>query len=371
MAIPKLSDLVLYVNKKLTGNDWNTNFQKIINWFTDGKTEIKVKSVEISSDGGLINNGSTQQSGNVDVDGNITASGNITAGGVISGDGSGLYNLESAKMFPYVPWCVNSGNKDDEGNGDLISATSIVNDNVIIGYTIAFKVDNDTVYGKIGATTASGEHFFISSLQNDTISALNTETFYFLKKGELFTTKLENIKIFRQKIAPTGADAVNNNIWLDTSSEVLVCKKYKDGVWEEWDYVPLGKVVTAASLDTEPTITTFVFNQNEYNVNSYSEVITTIYDKATKFPNYAGGYQVAYSSNNTPVGWTATADGWIRGVFSSGMFSDDIWLRINNVDIVRGSRSGISFFVIGLLPIKKGDYVEVRNGAVAYFYPNR
>ena len=42
MAFPKITDLVTYINRKLTGNDWNTNWQKIVNWLSLGTTDIKV-----------------------------------------------------------------------------------------------------------------------------------------------------------------------------------------------------------------------------------------------------------------------------------------------------------------------------------------
>jgi len=376
MAIPTISDLVLYVNKKLTGNDWNTNWRKLINWLTDGKTDIKVKSLEISAEGGLINNGSVQQSGNLSIDGNITASGNITISGtgIFTGNGSGLYNLTAAKMFPYVPWCINSGNRNVSGDGDLIRVTAITSDDVITGYTVDFNVGTGT-YGNIGATSASGEHFTITSLTSETISSANTEYFIFVKKGETFVTILENIKFFRQKIAPTGDDVVNNYVWLDTSCESLVCRKYSStaGEWEEWDYVPMGKIVTT-SLSTAPTITTFPFNQNEYSVNAYSDVITTIYDKATKYPNYASIRQVLNVQDNGSGTWTVDSDGWVVAKMVANFGNFDTVIKINNVsifgDVANRVLSGSEQHLVGPYPVKTGD-VLYAHWATFWHFTNR
>lgn len=271
MAIPTISDLVLYVNKALTGNDWNTNWRKVINWLTDGKTDIKVKSLEIAEGGELINNGSIQQSGDLNVTGALTVGGNITTDGTITGDGSGLYNVSASSNFPFTPFAINAGYRDANGNGDLISATAVVSGGVTTGYTIAFKVDNDLTYGKIKATSASGEHFVIAALNSETITS-NGTFYFFIKSGETFVTTLStgvtpSIDVYRQPTAPT---AVENNVWLDTSQEKLVCKKYSSGgQWETWDYVPLGKIVVdnIGTASATATVTTFLFNNNGYAVN--------------------------------------------------------------------------------------------------------
>ena len=45
MAIPSINNLVTYVNTKLTGLQWNSNWQQIVNWFTDGNSDITVNNV--------------------------------------------------------------------------------------------------------------------------------------------------------------------------------------------------------------------------------------------------------------------------------------------------------------------------------------
>ena len=113
MAIPKISDLVLYVNKAIRGVDWNTNWQKIINWLTGGDADLNVKSVTTDS---ITNNGTISSDG-LNVNGDADISGNLNVGGVISGDGSGLTGVQSVSTIAYTPFVVNKGyvgrNSDD------------------------------------------------------------------------------------------------------------------------------------------------------------------------------------------------------------------------------------------------------------------
>lgn len=319
MAKPNIKDLVMYVNKKITGNDWNTNWQKIINWFTDGKADIKVKSIELSSNGGIVNNGSLTQNGNLTVDGNVEAN-DIKANGKIEGDGSGLYNLVTQGVQAFTPFCVNDGHKDSvSGNGDLISATAITEGGDIVKFDIAFKVDTGTTYGKIRATTAEGSTFMLEQLNGDELAA-NGTFYYFISQGQTAITRLANITIHRQ---PTQPPSTINDVWLDTSSENLVVKKCNDnGIYEKWDYVPLGKVTVAniGSASATATVETFAFNANGYDVKMSGKyfnpmqksvaIVDTYFNASTKqwYRVYSdgwceqGGYENSISGGiGTPV----------------------------------------------------------------------
>jgi hypothetical protein len=78
MAIPRITDFVRYINRKLTGINWNNNLQKIINWFTDGTADVSFNTIQTTDD--------------ITVGGDLTATGNITANKFI-GDGSEISNL--------------------------------------------------------------------------------------------------------------------------------------------------------------------------------------------------------------------------------------------------------------------------------------
>jgi len=99
MATPSINDLLRYVNKKITGTYWNTNFQKIVNWFSDGNTDINIKSANITND--------------LNVGGDIDTTGSITAGNKFYGDGSSLTGLnEWRKNFIINGICTIKNNAD-------------------------------------------------------------------------------------------------------------------------------------------------------------------------------------------------------------------------------------------------------------------
>ena len=50
MAIPSINDFITYINTKLTGTNWNSNLQKIVDWFTDGNTDMSIKSLVTTGD---------------------------------------------------------------------------------------------------------------------------------------------------------------------------------------------------------------------------------------------------------------------------------------------------------------------------------
>lgn len=263
MNFPNIKDLIMYVNKALSGQEWNSNWQKIINWLTDGKTDIKVKSIELSSSGGIVNNGSLTQSGNLSVDGNLEVS------GTIAGDGSNLYNLKTQGVQAFTPFCVNNGYKDlSTGNGDLIVATPVTESTNIVRFDITFKVDSGTTYGKLKATTAAGNTFELDQLVYNSALAANGSFNFFIGSGQQVAVAYKNT-IYRQPFAPTST-LNTNDVWLDTSGENLVSYKYtEEGTWEKWDFLPIGKVVVAniGTASATATVTTFIFNWNGYNVN--------------------------------------------------------------------------------------------------------
>lgn len=286
--IPTIKDLVMYVNKALDSVAWNTNWQKVVNWLTSGNYDIKVKNLEISEGGGITNNGDLTQNGNLTVNGNLEAE-EIKAN-FFEGDGSKLYNLVTQGVQAFTPFCINKGYFHD-GYADLITRTPVTEGSNIVRFDINFKVDSGTTFGKIKATTAGGTTFELEQLNSDVL-ATNGTFYYFISQGEEVVTRLSNITIYRQSKTPS--DNTINNVWLDTSGEELVCKKLSEaGVWEKWDYVPLGKVVienigTASATSSGET---FLYNWNGYNIvipdcqnlqtNQYPRVVVKTWTSGT------------------------------------------------------------------------------------------
>ncbi|MBO7713892.1 MAG: hypothetical protein J6S85_10010 [Methanobrevibacter sp.] len=254
--LPSIKDLAMYVNKKLTELDWNNNFQKIVNWLTSGNTDIKVKSVEISQDGGLINNGSLTQSGDLSVAGNISTNGNLTVDGIISGDGSGLTGVISSAQVSYTPFTVNSGNTDVNGKGDLFDYTADVST------SIQFKVGGS--YKSITFTNAKGKTTTLEAINSYDLSQTDNGTYlvYLTENATAVTLSDNGAKIYRQPTAPTSPSATD--IWLDTSTEGLKSYIRQSGTWVEANIVPLGFVVV--NNQKVQSATTYVYNWNGYNV---------------------------------------------------------------------------------------------------------
>jgi hypothetical protein len=255
--LPSIKDLAMYVNKKLTELDWNNNFQKIVNWLTAGNTDVKFKSVEISQDGGLINNGSLTQSGDLSVTGNISTNGNLNVDGIITGDGSGLTGVVSSAQVSYTPFTVNSGNTDVNGKGDLFDYTADVST------SIQFKVGGS--YKSITFTNAKGKTTTLDSINSYDLSQTDNGTYlvYLTENATAVTLSDNGAKIYRQPTAPASPSATD--IWLDTSTEGLKSYIRQSGTWVESDIVPLGFVVV--NNQKMQSATTYVYNWNGYNVN--------------------------------------------------------------------------------------------------------
>lgn len=266
MAIPNLKDFILYVNKALDSKAWNTNWQKIVNLFTSGQADVKFKSVEISQDGGLVNNGSLTQNGNFTVEGNAEITGNVNIGGTLTGDGSGLTGVVSAAQISYTPFCVNGGYLDADGKGDLFNYSSGVST------SIQFKVDDGTTYKPITFTNAKGKTVTLNAINSYDLSQTDNGTYivYITENATAVTLTDNGRTIFRQPYAPTVEQAPQpSDIWLDTSTEGLKSYIRQSGTWVETDIVPLGKVVVANHTITSAE--TFEYNYNSYNlVNNYS-----------------------------------------------------------------------------------------------------
>ena len=224
MAFPKITDLVTYINKKLTGNDWNTNFQKIVNWLSLGDTDIKVKSVEADS---IKYNGTTIiQNGNINTD-TITA--NTVTSNSFVGDGSQLTNIKAEIGFPYTPFCVNSA-----------KANFVIDDTTKITFDVS--EENPLI-----VTTAKGKVIKITSINDYDVTEQGNGTYYVFVDEETNggTVYLKTGTIWRQNVAPSMLESQPADLWLDVSCEPYICRERETNNWyiAEYDKVPIAKVV--------------------------------------------------------------------------------------------------------------------------------
>ena len=240
---PKFSDLITYINKALTGNDWNTNWQKIVNWLTLGTYDLKVNKIETNE---IENSGTFTQNGDLIAD-NVQAN-TVTANSFV-GDGSQLENIKVENIFSYTPFSINSA-----------KANFIVNG----GTKLTFNVDDGTLHQPLIVTTANGKQITITSINDYDVSGLNGTYYIFVdEETNGGTVYLKTCEIFRQDTEPTGQ---NGDIWFDVSNEPFVCREKVSNNWysDEYNKIPIGKVVVTGGTITDLTI--LPFNDNGTNV---------------------------------------------------------------------------------------------------------
>lgn len=242
MAFPKITELVTYINKALTGNDWNTNWQKIVNWLSLGTTDLKVNKIEANE---ISNSGTFQQNGNL-IANNIQA--NTIQSNDFVGNGEHLTNIKVSNTFAYTPFSVNSAKE---------------NFVVKSGTKLTFLVDDGTLHKPLIVTTAKGKQIKIISINDYDVSGLNGTYYIFVdEETNGGTVYLKSCTIFRQVSTPTGQ---NGDIWLDTSNEPFICRERVSNNWysDEYNKVPIGKVVVTGGTIT--SLTLLPFNSNGVN----------------------------------------------------------------------------------------------------------
>ncbi|MBQ2219309.1 MAG: hypothetical protein II417_00780 [Elusimicrobia bacterium] len=259
--IPKLTDFVLYVNKALNGKAWNTNFQKIINWFTSGETDLNVNKVTTNS----VETGTATTNG-LNVNGNADIAGNVTVGGVISGDGSGLTGIRSTSTIAYTPFTVNKGYVDTTELSATYGQEILMEKKAGYNNLIEFKVP-------ITATTSDGVTFTLEQLDDCDVADYGDGTYIVcIKKNQQRVEFKEGANgVYRQRLAPTDNSIPNNSLWLNTSTENIQCYEKLNNNWNtKYDGVPIGEVVVASGEIT--SLKTYHYNWNGYNINVQEKI---------------------------------------------------------------------------------------------------
>ena len=246
MNIPKITELVTYVGKAVKGADWNSNLQKIVNWLSLGKTDIKVNSLDakqITYNGNpIINNGNINTQ-------SVTAN-TITSNNFV-GNGENLTNIKVADVFAYTPFSVNSAK---ENFIDITDTSKLV-----------FLVDDGTLYKPLLVTNAKGKQIKINSINDFDVTGLNGTYYIFVDEqtngGSVY---LKDCELYRQQDTPTGN---NGDIWLDTSNQPFICREKVSNNWytDEYNKVPVAKVVVTGGAIT--SLEYLSFNANGVTVN--------------------------------------------------------------------------------------------------------
>lgn len=259
--IPKISDLVLYVNKAIKGIEWNSNWQKVINWFTSGETDLNVNKVTTNS----VETSTTTTNG-LNVNGNADIAGNVTVGGVISGDGSGLTGIRSTSTIAYTPFTVNKGYVDTTELSATYGQEILMEKKAGYNNLIEFKVP-------ITATTSDGVTFTLEQLDDCDVADYGDGTYIVcIKRNQQRVELKEGANgVYRQRLAPTDNSIPNNSLWLNTSTENIQCYEKLNNNWNtKYDGVPIGEVVVASGEIT--SLKTYHYNWNGYNINIQEKI---------------------------------------------------------------------------------------------------
>lgn len=258
-------------------------------------------------------------------------------------------NLTTEISKSGTKFCVKSGYTTN-GEGDLFSY-SILQITPKIGSGFADLIISDYQGTQTKITSASS----ISM----TGKADGIYNIFIKPDGTLYTLKNT---IYVQKIRPNLYDG---DIWLDISVEPLKCIKYdgtNDNIFLD---VPLGRVTIASNAITE--LKTFRFNQNGYNINSKSllvsgtDLISSVINLV--LPDYSKGITIS-------SGYVASCDGWLhlRGTQSTG---NKPYHYIDGVLVwMQGTDSGSSEFS-GMVPMPKGSTMTKTGTSITIFYPSK
>ena len=284
MAIPKITDLVLYVSKKLTGADWNTNWQKIITWLTGGTTDIKVNSIDTNS----VTTSGELNTDSLNVTNGAEIGGNLNVGGVISGDGSGLTGITSTSTIAWTPFCVNKGYIDTTESSATYGQEILMEKDGSYPNIVNFRVP-------ITATTSDGVTFELEQLDDLNVDNYTDGTYIVCIKQGQQRAELK-MGVYRQRLAPTDVSIPNNSLWLDTSTENIQCYEKLNNDWTtKYDGVPIGEVVVASG--EVDSVKTYHYNWNGYNINVQEEI--NIYQRPLVIIKSWYASNISWSSKQT------------------------------------------------------------------------
>lgn len=149
-------------------------------------------------------------------------------------------------------FCVKSGNITD-GNADLFGFSEL---------TLTLKAGG--IYPNLVCSNYEGVTYTIDSSSDLSLvgKANGVYNIFVNSEGVLY---VKNNTIYVQKSVP---QMLEEDIWLDTSVEPIVCKKYLNQEYVDFYDVPLGRVYIENAAISK--VETFSYNQNGYALNMNS-----------------------------------------------------------------------------------------------------
>lgn len=256
------------------------------------------------------------------------------------------------KVGTTVPFSMNSGNVDSNGNADLLGYS---------GTTLSFKVGSS--YPTLVMTYADKSQETLSALSDITGLSSNGNYIVLKEKNSSAANVILSTKITQGKIFP--ASPVDGDYHCLTSTDLKTYKRIS-GAWVETQYVLIGTVIVSGGTIT--TVSTNPYNQNGYNVNAQTQ--------SYRFPNFANCI-----SKTVGTTYQAECDGWLNltAVIGSdsyygltfSLYSD---FSSSLVPYYEATTSPINYQVTSFVPITKGTYYKTYQlgtvlSAFLKFYP--
>ena len=323
MAVPAITALKMWVGSILTKDDWNFNFNQIVEWLSGGSSDLIVNSIK--TENGL------------DLDGSKISNVGVAV------SGTDAINLDQAETLlnragAYYPFSVASGKVDSNGESDYLSVS---NDEITV---LAGGVNPDLVCIQSDGT--------IESVTSNTILTKpgSDGTYNIIKeKGQAITLTAGSITQGREKPASPSI----GDYYCDDSVVPFKGWKCKTAGWdEEQEFCYLGTVTVSSGVATVKTVR---YNNNGFDVNKQSTSLLT-FDLDNKI-------QVSSGQVSTEQSYTCPDDGYIlyKNVLGSAS-TDNGYIALNgeNVVFMKASATSYASSGNGSFLVNKGDVITYK-----------
>lgn len=332
MAVPKITDLKMWVGTLFTKDDWDFNFSQIVEWLSGGSSDLVVNSLKTTN--------------GLDLDGaQISNLGAATSGSqaVTLDQANTILNRTSY----YYPFSVASGKVDSNGNAAYLQKDSDTQVTVLAG-----NVNPDLVCVMTDGT--------IESVTSNTVLTVQSTdgTYHIIKEKEqaISITAGASGKVTVAQKYPTSPNI--GDYFCDNSVAPFKGYKYTSNGWESTEFCWLGDVTVSSGT---ATVKQFRYNNNHFDVNIQSlELIA---------PDWANK-----STKTASTTYTAASNGWVYVYANqSAGGQSGAFLGINGVSVQGNLVNGGGYNEASVMGVvAKGDtYIGTfgASGGTIYFVP--
>jgi hypothetical protein len=171
LAIPSINKLVKYINSKITGANWNANFQQIINWLTDKTADVSFNSVEAKNITGDVTGTLTG-----DVTGTLTGDVTGTLTGNVTGTAYGTFKRIYSNTLAAATTSITISGLDGNTDLEYVVVCYFINNYAgQLNYNLIYNGDTSANYsyrGGIDQGTVSWQRILGTGQNNLSFSSL-------------------------------------------------------------------------------------------------------------------------------------------------------------------------------------------------------